>query len=84
VQNAWAPTIIERNNKYYFYFSGHNPTYNRKTIGVATANSPEGPFTAQSKAMILNNEALTSGQAIDPDAFVDPVTGKYYLYWGNG
>ncbi|WP_075827831.1 family 43 glycosylhydrolase [Cellulosimicrobium sp. CUA-896] len=45
--NAWAPTIIERDGNYYFYFSGHNPTYNRKTIGVAVADSPEGPFTAE-------------------------------------
>ncbi|RYP02249.1 hypothetical protein DL764_005891 [Monosporascus ibericus] len=82
--NAWAPTIMGRGGRYYFYFSGHNPTYNRKTIGVAVANSPEGPFTAQPKAMILNNEAITTGQAIDPAAFHDPVTGAYYLYWGNG
>ncbi len=82
--NAWAPTIIERGGKYYFYFSGHNPTYNRKTIGVAVADSPEGPFTAQPTAMILNNEAVTSGQAIDPAAFRDPQTGKYFLFWGNG
>ncbi|NHC44917.1 family 43 glycosylhydrolase [Motilibacter aurantiacus] len=82
--NAWAPTIIERGGKYYFYFSGHNPAVNRKTIGVAVADSPEGPFTAQPTAMILNNEAVTSGQAIDPAAFRDPATGKYYLFWGNG
>ncbi|MFK4761663.1 family 43 glycosylhydrolase [Microbacterium sp. ZW T5_45] len=82
--NAWAPTIIERDGKYYFYFSGHNPTYNRKTIGVAVADSPTGPFVAQPTAMILNNEAVTSGQAIDPAAFHDPVTGKWYLAWGNG
>lgn len=82
--NAWAPTIIERDGKYYFYFSGHNPTYNRKTLGVAVADSPEGPFTAQPTAMVLNNEAITSGQAIDPSAFQDPETGKYYLFWGNG
>jgi beta-xylosidase len=82
--NAWAPTIIERDGKYYFYFSGHNPTYNRKTLGVAVADSPEGPFTAQREAMVLNNEAITSGQAIDPSAFQDPETGKYYLFWGNG
>ncbi|MFI5624594.1 family 43 glycosylhydrolase [Nocardioides sp. NPDC051685] len=82
--NAWAPTIIKRGRKYYFYFSGHNPTYNRKTIGVAVADSPEGPFTAQPEAMILNNEAVTSGQAIDPAAFRDPATGKFYLFWGNG
>ena len=82
--NAWAPTIIERDGKYYFYFSGHNPAYGRKTIGVAVADSPEGPFTAQPEAMILNNEAVTSGQAIDPAAFEDPETGKFYLFWGNG
>ncbi|MEU4362459.1 family 43 glycosylhydrolase [Promicromonospora sp. NPDC023987] len=82
--NAWAPTIIERDGKYYFYFSGHNPRYDRKTIGVAVADSPEGPFTAQPEAMILNNEAVTSGQAIDPAAFEDPETGKFYLFWGNG
>jgi hypothetical protein len=34
--------------------------------------------------MILNNEAVTSGQAIDPAAFEDPATGKFYLFWGNG
>ncbi|KAI3330924.1 glycosyl hydrolase [Ustulina deusta] len=84
VQSAWAPTIIQRGGKYYFYFSGQNPTYNRKTIGVAVANSPEGPFTAQPEAMIQNNEVLTSGQAIDAAAFLDPETSKYYLYWGNG
>jgi len=82
--NAWAPTIIERDGKYYFYFSGHNPTYNRKTMGVAVADSPEGPFTAEPTPLVLNNEEVTSGQAIDPAAFHDPVTGKYYLGWGNG
>lgn len=82
--NAWAPTIIERDGKYYFYFSGHNPEYDRKTIGVAVADSPEGPFVAEPEAMILNNEEVTSGQAIDPAAFRDPVSGDYYLFWGNG
>ncbi|OHE98616.1 glycosyl hydrolase family 43 [Colletotrichum orchidophilum] len=82
--NAWAPTITERNGTYYFYFSGQNAALNTKTIGVAVAKSPEGPFTAQPEAMILNNEAVTAGQAIDPAAFHDPVSGKYYLYWGNG
>ncbi|WYZ33796.1 hypothetical protein EsH8_I_000072 [Colletotrichum jinshuiense] len=82
--NAWAPTIAERDGKYYFYFSGHNAALNTKTIGVAVADAPEGPFTAQPEAMILNNEAITASQAIDPAAFKDPVTGKYYLYWGNG
>jgi beta-xylosidase len=82
--NAWAPTIIERDSKYYFYFSGNNPEYNRKTIGVAVADTPEGPFTAQPTAMILNDGDVTTGQAIDPAVFEDPTTGKYYIFWGNG
>ncbi|GAA1059997.1 family 43 glycosylhydrolase [Agromyces bracchium] len=82
--NAWAPTIIERDGKYYFYFSGHNAELNRKTIGVAVADDPAGPFVAQPTAMITNGEAVKSGQAIDPAAFRDPVTGKHYLFWGNG
>lgn len=82
--NAWAPTIIERDGKYYFYFSGHNAALNRKTIGVAVADHPAGPFVAQPTAMITNGEAVKSGQAIDPAAFRDPATGKHYLFWGNG
>lgn len=84
VGNAWAPTIAKKDGKYYFYFSGQNPLYDAKTIGVAVADSPEGPFTAQETAMITNQEAITTGQAIDPDAFLDPKSGKYYFYWGNG
>ncbi|PZD23804.1 XynB, Beta-xylosidase, partial [Pyrenophora tritici-repentis] len=82
--NAWAPAIIERDGKYYFYFSGNNPTYDRKTIGVAVADSPEGPFTAQPTAMILNDGPVKTGQAIDPAVFKDPTTGKYYIFYGNG
>ncbi|MWV58955.1 family 43 glycosylhydrolase [Rathayibacter sp. VKM Ac-2754] len=82
--NAWAPTIIEKGGKYYFYFSGHNAALNRKTIGVAVASSPTGPFTAQQAPMITNGESVNSGQAIDPAAFTDPATGKSYLFWGNG
>ncbi|MBO0610751.1 family 43 glycosylhydrolase [Myceligenerans salitolerans] len=82
--NAWAPTIAERDGKYYFYFSGHHPELNRKTIGVAVADSPTGRFTAEPEAMITNEEPVTTGQAIDPAWFRDPQTGTHYLFWGNG
>lgn len=82
--SAWAPTIAEKDGKYYFYFSGNNPTFGYKTIGVAVADSPEGPYTAQDSAMINNTESITANQAIDPYAFRDPVSGNYYLFWGNG
>ncbi len=85
--NAWAPAIIERKEgdgyKYYFYFSGQNPVNKRKAISVAVADDPAGPFVALDKPM-LDKSPVGRGQQIDVDVFHDPVSGKYYLYWGNG
>ena len=86
--NAWAPAIIEKKTdgkyKYYFYFSG-NTASGRKAIGVATADHPCGPFT-DSGAPIVDRlpKGQRGGQQIDVDVFEDPVSGKSYLYWGNG
>lgn len=85
--NAWAPAIIERKEKdgyrYYLYFSGNNPKTGRKEIGVAVADSPEGPFHDSGRPMVAESPT-GKGQQIDVDVFMDPNTGKYYLYWGNG
>lgn len=85
--NAWAPAIIERKEddgyKYYFYFSGHNPKTNRKEIGVAVASSPVGQFVDYGKPIVADSP-VGWGQQIDVDVFLDPESGKYYLYWGNG
>lgn len=84
--NAWAPTITEKDGKFYFYFSGNNPTLNNaKTMGVAVADHPAGPYTAQPEPIVTGREEVaTSGGAIDPYVLHDPVSGNYYLYWGNG
>lgn len=85
--NAWAPAIIERKEgdgyKYYFYYSGHNPEANTKQIGVAVADDPAGPFYDLGHP-IVTKSPTGHGQQIDVDVFQDPVSGKYYLYWGNG
>jgi beta-xylosidase len=84
--NAWAPTITEKDGKFYFYFSGNNPALNNaKTMGVAVADHPAGPYTAQPEPIVTGREEVaTSGGAIDPYVLHDPVSGNYYLYWGNG
>jgi arabinoxylan arabinofuranohydrolase len=82
-RNAWAPCIIEKKTgdryKYFFYFTA------AQKIGVATAEDPAGPFVDMGKPLIDKYPAgVNRGQQIDPDVFADPVTGKNYLYWGNG
>ncbi len=83
-RNAWAPCIIEQkdkkgNYKYYYYFTA------AQKIGVAVADDPTGPFVDSGQALIASKpEGVKGGQEIDPDVFQDPVSGKSYLYWGNG
>jgi hypothetical protein len=82
--NAWAPAIIEKEGKYYFYFSG-GKSGEPKKIGVAVADDPAGPFRDSGKPLIdFKPEGVRGGQEIDPDVFTDPATGKSYIYWGNG
>jgi hypothetical protein len=82
--NAWAPCIVEKKisdteYKYYYYFTA------AQKVGVAVADNPTGPFVDSGKALISSKPAgVSGGQEIDPDVFHDPVSGKYYLYWGNG
>lgn len=75
-RNAWAPTIVERDGKYYFYFCAE------AKIGVAVSDSPTGPFVDSGQPLIARNPT-GDGQAIDPAVFVDR-SGQAYLYWGNG
>jgi len=88
--NAWAPCIMERKQpdgsyKYYFYFCGALKGDGRKCIGCAVADDPLGPFVDTGKPIVdFKPEGVRGGQEIDPDVFRDPVSGKYYLYWGNG
>lgn len=82
-RNAWAPTIMERKidgkYKYFYYFCA------AQQIGVAVADAPTGPFVDLGKPLIDHRPAgVNRGQQIDPDVFRDPVSGKYFLYWGNG
>lgn len=85
--NAWAPAIEEKKTKdgyrYYLYFSGNPKNGGGKQIGVATADTPTGPFTDLGHPMITESPT-GGGQQIDVDVFTDPVSGKSYLYWGNG
>lgn len=78
--SMWAPDCIERNGKYYFYFptaAKDTVTYGRGfAIGVAVADKPEGPYTAQ-------ETPIAGVRGIDPNVFIDK-DGQAYLYWSAG
>ena len=86
--NLWAPAAIEVKQKdgsykYYLYFSARPNDNGRKQIGVAVSDSPAGPFIDLGQPLLAKNHPGCKGQLIDVDVFMDPVSQKPYLYWGN-
>ncbi len=80
VHRAWAPALLARKGKYYFYYSvgPQNPTPSR--IGVAVGDAPQGPFRDSGKPLLTGGNGF---EAIDPMAFEDPKSGTTYLYAGG-
>src|SRR5690554_5477400 len=76
----WAPDINYINGRYVLYYSmsvwGGEWTCG---IGVATSDSPEGPFTDHGK--LFRSNEIEVQNSIDP--FYIEEDGKHYLFWGS-
>jgi len=85
--DAWAGQVIERNGKFYWYVAVEHGAIHGKSIGVAVADRPEGPYKdALGKALVTNdmttNVTKISWDDIDPTVFIDD-DGQAWLIWGN-
>ncbi|OGX82145.1 hypothetical protein BEN47_18765 [Hymenobacter lapidarius] len=72
--NGWAPSVVARNGKYYFYYSAE------VKIGVAVGDTPIGPFIDKGSALISTDPYTVD--IIDPHVFVDD-NGQAYIYYGG-
>jgi hypothetical protein len=73
--SMWAPDCVYKNGKYYFYFPNAPKSGRGFAIGVATASSPEGPFTCEP-------EPIKGVMGIDPCVLIDD-DGSAYIYWSG-
>lgn len=73
---GWAPAMVERDGKYFFYFAAE------QKIGVAVSDSPAGKLTDALGAPLVTPNRQAPEQAIDPFVFVDD-DGQAYLYYGQ-
>ncbi|MFD1676374.1 glycoside hydrolase family 43 protein [Alicyclobacillus fodiniaquatilis] len=80
---VWAPSPIERNGKYYIYFSANDIQNNDEYggIGVAVADGPSGPFI-DALGHPLIDQFHHGAQPIDPHVYIDD-DGSAYLYYGG-
>ena len=79
----WAPTVIEKNGKYYYIFAS-NDIYGVETKGgleIAVSDSPTGPFKAILDKPLVN-EFHNGAQPIDAHLFKDD-DGTVYLLFGG-
>ena len=74
--SMWAPDCVEKNGKYYFYFPSAPTSGMGFAVGVAIADSPEGPF-------IPEPEPIKGINGIDPCVLLAS-DGNAYIFWGNG
>ncbi len=76
--DAWASQCIERNGKYYFYFTTTNKAGGGRAIGVAVADKPEGPY----KDVLGKPLCGPNWDYIDPTVMIDD-DGQAWLMFGN-
>lgn len=73
--NGWAPAVVFRNGKYYFYYTAE------AKIGVAEGSTPIGPFKDTNDAPLIATDPKMT-DIIDAMVFTDD-DGKNYIYYGG-
>ena len=74
--SMWAPDCVYKDGKYYFYFPSNPASGMGFGVGVAVADSPEGPF-------IPEPEPIKGINGIDPCVLLAS-DGNAYIFWGAG
>ena len=79
----WAPSIIEKGGKYYFFFGANDIQNDQEKggIGVAVADNPAGPFKDHIGKPLID-KFQNGAQPIDQFVFKD-ANGQYYLFYGG-
>lgn len=79
----WAPAIVKREDKYYFFFAANDIQNDEQLggIGVAVADKPEGPFRDHLGKPLVD-KFHNGAQPIDQFVFQD-VDGAYYMFYGG-
>ncbi len=80
---VWAPTVVEKNGKYYMVFSSNNIQKDGEPGGleIAVSDTPEGPYRAILPTPLVDR-FIFGAQPIDAHFFKDD-DGKIYLYFGG-
>ena len=79
----WAPSVIKKDNQYFFFFGANDIQNDQQKggIGVAVSDKPGGPFRDYLGKPLVN-KFQNGAQPIDQFVFKD-ADEKYYLIYGG-
>ena len=79
----WAPAVIKKADKYFFFFGANDIQNNSQPggIGVAVADNPAGPFIDYLGKPLID-KFYNGAQPIDQFVFKDK-DGQYYIIYGG-
>lgn len=79
----WAPSIIQHQDRYFFFFAANDIQNNQEKggIGIAVADRPEGPFQDYLGKPLID-QFHNGAQPIDQFVFRD-ADGRHYMYYGG-
>ncbi len=79
----WAPSAVEKDGKYYFFFGANDIQTPEEVggIGVAVADSPGGPYEDYLGEPLVDG-FHNGAQPIDQFVYKD-VDGTYYMFYGG-
>jgi beta-xylosidase len=79
----WAPSVIKKDNQYYFFFGANDIQNDQEKggIGVAVSDKPGGPFRDYLGKPLVD-KFHNGAQPIDQFVFKD-ADGQYYLLYGG-
>ncbi len=82
-QAMWAPSVIKKDNQYYFFFGANDIQNDQEKggIGVAVSDNPGGPFKDYLGKPLVD-KFYNGAQPIDQFVFKD-ADGQYYLLYGG-
>lgn len=80
VTQAWAPSVVEKNGKFYLYTGDGN-----RSVNVSVSNAPTGPFKGVGGKPLITRETTNADVEwlFDPTVFVDD-DGQAYCVFGGG
>lgn len=82
VKHYWAPSITRQNGRYVLYFALSTwGGVDAASIGVATADSPAGPYKLVGDGKLFSSSEVGVRNSIDAEYFEED--GHKYVTWGS-